>query len=49
MRPAHRIDGPEDAPVLVLPCSLGTSRELWERQLAAKRAFAVAREALAER
>jgi 3-oxoadipate enol-lactonase len=30
---AHRFDGPEDAPVLVLPCSLGTSSELWEPDL----------------
>jgi 3-oxoadipate enol-lactonase len=30
---AHRLDGPEDAPVLVLPCSLGTSSELWEPDL----------------
>ena len=30
---AHRFDGPEDAPVLVLPCSLGTSTELWEPDL----------------
>ncbi len=33
MIPAHRLDGPEDAPVLVLPASLGTTRELWEPQL----------------
>ena len=30
---AHRFDGPADAPVLVLPSSLGTTRELWEPQL----------------
>ena len=30
---AHRIDGPENAPVLVLPSSLGTTRELWEPQV----------------
>lgn len=30
---AHRFDGPEDAPVLVLPSSLGTTRELWEPQV----------------
>jgi 3-oxoadipate enol-lactonase len=30
---AHDLHGPEDAPVLVLPCSLGTSRELWEPSL----------------
>jgi 3-oxoadipate enol-lactonase len=34
MKVAFRFDGPEDAPVLVLPCSLGTTRELWEPQLA---------------
>lgn len=44
MRLAHRIDGPEGAPVLVLPCSLGTSRELWEPQLATfARSFRVLR------
>jgi 3-oxoadipate enol-lactonase len=32
---AHTLDGPGDAPVLVLPSSLGTTRELWEPQLAA--------------
>ena len=30
---AHRLDGPEGAPVLVLPSSLGTTRELWEPQV----------------
>jgi 3-oxoadipate enol-lactonase len=30
---AHRFDGPADAPVLVLPNSLGTTRELWEPQV----------------
>lgn len=30
MIPAHVLDGPEDAPVLVLPASLGTTRQLWE-------------------
>lgn len=30
----HRFDGPEDAPVLVLGPSLGTTMELWEPQLA---------------
>jgi 3-oxoadipate enol-lactonase len=31
----HRFDGPEDAPVLVLSNSLGTTLELWEPQIAA--------------
>ncbi len=31
----HRFDGPEDAPVLVLSNSLGTTLELWEPQVAA--------------
>jgi 3-oxoadipate enol-lactonase len=35
MIPAHVLDGSESAPVLVLPCSLGTARDLWEPQLAA--------------
>lgn len=44
MNLAHRFDGPEDAPVLVLPGSLGTTRELWEPQLAElTRAFRVLR------
>jgi 3-oxoadipate enol-lactonase len=30
---AHRLDGPEDAPPLVLSNSLGTTQELWSRQL----------------
>ena len=34
---AHDLHGPEDAPVLVLPCSLGTSRELWDASLFAGR------------
>jgi 3-oxoadipate enol-lactonase len=29
----HRVDGPEDAPVLVLSNSLGTTYEMWDRQL----------------
>lgn len=44
MMVAHDLNGPEDAPVLVLPCSLGTTRELWEPQLAAfTRSFRVLR------
>ena len=31
----HRFDGPEDAPVLVLGPSIGTTIDLWEPQLAA--------------
>jgi len=31
----HRLDGPEDAPVLVLSNSLGTTLEMWDRQLPA--------------
>src|SRR4051812_9194747 len=31
----HRWDGPEGAPVVVLGNSLGTTMELWERQLGA--------------
>src|SRR2546423_1202373 len=31
----HRFDGPEDAPVLVLGNSLGTSIDLWDDQLPA--------------
>jgi len=31
----HRIDGPEDAPVLVLSNSIGTTHELWDLQIAA--------------
>jgi len=42
--PAHRLDGPAGAPVLVLPASLGTTRELWEPQLDAfTRSFRVLR------
>ena len=33
MRLAHRLHGPEDAPVLVLSNSLGTTQELWDLQL----------------
>ena len=29
----HRFDGPEDAPVLVLGNSLGTSIDLWDDHL----------------
>jgi 3-oxoadipate enol-lactonase len=32
---AHRLEGPEDAPVLVLSGSLGTTTALWEPQLVA--------------
>src|SRR5207244_2767251 len=31
--PYHRFDGPDDAPVLVLSNSLGTTHEMWEPQL----------------
>ena len=30
---AHRLRGPEDAPALVLGSSLGTTQDLWDRQL----------------
>ncbi len=33
MIPFHRLDGPADAPVLVLSNSLGTTLEMWEPQL----------------
>ena len=33
MRLDYRLHGPEDAPVLVLSNSLGTTQDLWERQL----------------
>jgi 3-oxoadipate enol-lactonase len=33
MVPFHRLDGPEDAPVLLLSNSLGTTHEMWEPQL----------------
>jgi len=32
--PAYALDGEEDAPVLVLPASLGTTRELWAPNVA---------------
>ena len=35
MRLHHRVDGPEDAPVLVLSNSIGTTLELWEPQVPA--------------
>jgi 3-oxoadipate enol-lactonase len=42
--PFHRFDGPEDAPVLVLSNSLGTTNEMWEPQLSAlTRSFRVLR------
>jgi 3-oxoadipate enol-lactonase len=42
--PAHALDGEEDAPVLVLPASLGTTRELWAPNVAAfARSFRVLR------
>lgn len=31
----HRLDGPEEAPVLLLSNSLGTTHEMWEPQIAA--------------
>lgn len=37
MIPTHTVDGPADAPVLVLSNSLGTSSSMWEPQLAALR------------
>ncbi|MFD0689576.1 3-oxoadipate enol-lactonase [Actinomadura fibrosa] len=33
--PRHRLDGPEDAPVVVLGPSLGTTADLWQPQLPA--------------
>jgi 3-oxoadipate enol-lactonase len=33
MIPFHRIDGPDDAPVLVLSNSLGTTLEMWDPQV----------------
>jgi 3-oxoadipate enol-lactonase len=42
--PFHRFDGPEDAPVLMLSNSLGTTNEMWEPQLPAfTRSFRVLR------
>jgi len=35
MKLAYRIDGPADAPVLVLSASLGTTTSLWDAQVAA--------------
>jgi 3-oxoadipate enol-lactonase len=35
MIPDHRLDGPQDAPVLVLANSLGTTRRLWDSQMPA--------------
>ena len=35
MRLHHRLDGPEDAPVLVLSSSLGTTLELWDANVGA--------------
>jgi 3-oxoadipate enol-lactonase len=41
---AHRLDGPEDAPVLVLGNSLGATMEMWEPQVPAlARRFRVVR------
>src|SRR5262249_26316566 len=41
---AHLLEGQSDAPVLVLPSSLGTTRELWDPQLDAfEREFRVLR------
>jgi len=34
MTPRYRLDGPPDAPVLVLPSSLGTTTGLWEANVA---------------
>ncbi len=39
----HRLDGPADAPVLVLSNSLGTTHEMWDRQLPALAGFRVLR------
>src|SRR4029453_7211956 len=33
VRLRHRLDGPDDAPVLVLANSLGTTLELWDRNV----------------
>ena len=35
MRLHHRFDGPDDAPVLVLSNSIGTTLELWDAQILA--------------
>jgi 3-oxoadipate enol-lactonase len=35
MRLNHRVDGPEDAPVVVLASSIGTTLEMWDPQLEA--------------
>ena len=44
IRLAYRIDGPEDAPVLVLVNSLGTNLQMWEPQMAQfRRALRVVR------
>jgi 3-oxoadipate enol-lactonase len=40
---AHRLEGPEDAPIVVLSGSLGTSRAMWEPQLPALERFRVLR------
>lgn len=39
MIPFHRFDGPEDAPVLLLSNSLGTTHEMWNPQVAALTAY----------
>ncbi len=39
----HRLDGPEDAPVVVFSNSLGTTLEMWDRQLPALPGFRVLR------
>jgi 3-oxoadipate enol-lactonase len=37
----HRLQGPEDAPVIVLPSSLGTTHAIWEPQLPALAQFRI--------